>query len=89
MKVYSEGSDGFEPLSSGLINRIRIVHWLIRSPLFIKIKLIKEWELSGKFRVCQNNDKFVKMRLYTYIRKFFLVKLMHNYFLSFILIYFD
>lgn len=89
MKVYSEGNDGFEPLSSGLINRIRIVHWLIRSPLFIKIKLIKEWELSGKFRVCQNNDKFVEMRLYTYIRKFFLVKLIHNYFLSFILIYFD
>lgn len=89
MKVYSEGSDGFEPLSSGLINRIRIVHWLISSPLFIKIKLIKEWELSGKFRVCQNNDKFVEMRLYTYIRKFFLVKLIHNYFLSFILIYFD
>lgn len=88
MKVYSEGSDGFEPLSSGLINRIRIVHWLIRSPLFIKIKLIKEWELSGKFRVCQNNNKFVEMR-YTYIRKFFLVKLIHNYFLSFILIYFD
>lgn len=69
MKVYSEGSDGFEPLSSR--SNELFAHWLIRSLVLIKIRLMKEWRLSGNFGACQSNDKFfVETR--TYIRKFFL-----------------